>query len=141
MNDSTCAKGWGPVIASDVDGSDLALAWTAHREGAVKLELLGLEQAETVDEGVAIAQGAGMPPQNFVVGDRNGNIAWTIAGRIPKREGGYDPRLPADWSQPGTGWNGWREPAEYPLLSNRRDMSCGRPTHACSTKARNSMPW
>lgn len=109
---------WGPVTASDVDGSDLALAWTAHREGAVNLELLGLEQAETVDEGVAIAQRAGMPPQNFVVGDRNGNIAWTIAGRIPKREGGYDPRLPADWSQPGTGWNGWLEPAEYPLLSN-----------------------
>ncbi|HNR92352.1 MAG TPA: penicillin acylase family protein [Dokdonella sp.] len=109
---------WGPITAKDVDGSELALAWTAHREGAVNLELMNLERAETVDEGVAIAQRAGMPAQNFVVGDRNGNIAWTIAGRIPKREGGYDPRLPADWSQPGTGWNGWVDPDDYPLLSN-----------------------
>lgn len=109
---------WGPITAKDFDGSELALAWTAHREGAVNLELMNLERAETVDEGVAIAQNAGMPAQNFVVGDRNGNIAWTIAGRIPKREGGYDPRLPADWSQPGTGWNGWIDPADYPLLSN-----------------------
>ncbi|MBN8481304.1 MAG: penicillin acylase family protein [Xanthomonadales bacterium] len=109
---------WGPITAKDVDGSELALAWTAHREGAVNLELLDLDQAETVDEGVAIAQRAGMPAQNFVVGDRHGNIAWTIAGRIPKREGGYDARLPADWSTPGTGWNGWIDPVAYPLIAN-----------------------
>ncbi len=34
-----------------------------------------------------------------MVGDRAGSIAWTIAGRIPKRIGGFDPTLPADWSQ------------------------------------------
>ncbi len=109
---------WGPITAKDIDGSELALAWTAHRDGAVNLDLLDLDLAETVDEGVSIAQRAGIPAQNFVVGDRSGNIAWTIAGRIPKREGGFDARLPADWSRSGSGWNGWVEPASYPLIAN-----------------------
>lgn len=109
---------WGPVIAKDHDGVELALAWTAHHDDAVNLDLLDFERAESVDEGVSIAQRAGMPAQNLLVADRFGNIAWTIAGRIPKREGGYDPRLPADWSVPGTGWTGVIDANDYPLLSN-----------------------
>jgi penicillin amidase len=109
---------WGPILAKDVDDIPLALAWTAHREGASNLELIQLEQAETADEGVAIAQQAGMPAQNFLVADRFGHIAWTIAGRIPQRIGGFDPRLPADWSKPGTGWNGWLAAEQYPLIAN-----------------------
>ena len=80
----------------------------------VQLRAAALELAETADEAVAIAQVAGMPPQNFVVGDRPGNIAWTIAGRLPKRIGDYDARLPADFSKAGTGWDGWLEPRECP---------------------------
>ena len=57
-----------------------------------------------------------MPPQNFVVGDADGNIGWTIAGKIPVREG-YDPMLPADWSE-GGGWTGWVDPDEYPRVIN-----------------------
>jgi penicillin amidase len=112
---------WGPVLATDADGTPLALAWTALRPGAVNMELMQLDTAESVDEAVEIANRAGMPPNNFVVGDRAGNIAWTIAGRIPKREGGYDPLLPSDWSKPGTGWNGWLDPTEYPRLPNPPD--------------------
>ncbi len=109
---------WGPILASDIDGVPLALAWTAHREGAVSLDLLDLERAQTADEAVAIAQRSGMPVQNFLVADHVGHIAWTIAGRIPRREGGFDARLPADWSVPGTGWNGWLEAVEHPLIAN-----------------------
>ncbi|MEO7560533.1 MAG: penicillin acylase family protein, partial [Nitrosospira sp.] len=29
---------------------------------------------------------------------------------------GYDPTLPADWSKPDTGWNGWLMPTQYPLI-------------------------
>ena len=112
---------WGPILADDVDGTPLALAWTAHREGAVNLDLMRLETAETADEGVAIAQQAGMPAQNFLVADRFGNIAWSIAGRIPRRSGGFDPRLPSDWSTPDTGWQGWLRPEELPLISNPPD--------------------
>ncbi|MEP7096143.1 MAG: penicillin acylase family protein [Dokdonella sp.] len=109
---------WGPILATDTDGTPLALAWTAQQPGAIDVDLAHMDQAETVDEAVAIAQASGVPPQNFVVGDRAGSIAWTIAGRIPKRIGGFDPTLPADWSQPGTGWDGWLNASATPSLSN-----------------------
>src|SRR5512146_509986 len=109
---------WGPVIGEDADGTPLALAWTALLPGALNFDIIKLDVAETVDEAIATANDAGIAPQNFVVGDRAGNIGWTIAGRIPRREGGYDPLLPSDWSQPGTGWNGWLAPQEYPRLPN-----------------------
>ncbi|NCT66978.1 MAG: penicillin acylase family protein [Rhodanobacteraceae bacterium] len=109
---------WGPILASDADGTPLALAWSMHRPGAINTDLVHLEQAENADQAVAIAQASGVPPQNFVVGDRHGSIAWTIAGRIPRRVGGFDPMLPADWSQPGSGWDGWLDPRDYPLIAN-----------------------
>ena len=109
---------WGPILASDADGTPLALAWTALVPGGVDLELRHLDTAESVDEALDIANRCGLPPQNFVVGDRAGNIGWTIAGRIPQRVGGYDPRLPSDWSAPATGWNGWLPAAAYPRLPN-----------------------
>ena len=109
---------WGPIIADDADGTPLALAWTALQPGGSNMELLHLDVAETVDEAIETANRAGMPVQNVVVGDRAGNIGWTLAGHIPRRIGGYDPQLPSDWSQPGTGWSGWLEPNEYPRLPN-----------------------
>ncbi|MBA4142697.1 MAG: penicillin acylase family protein [Nitrosospira sp.] len=107
---------WGPILTADHDGTPLALAWTAHRPGAVNMDLVRLEEAETVAEAVAIAHNAGIPAQNFTVGDREGRIAWTIAGRIPVRTGDFDPMLPADWSLPGVGWNGWLMPSQLPLI-------------------------
>jgi penicillin amidase len=109
---------WGPILADDVDGTPLALAWTALQPGGLNIELLHLDVAETVDEAIDTANHAGMPAQNFIVGDRVGNIGWTIAGRIPRRIGNYDPKLPADFSQANTGWNGWLDPGEYPRLPN-----------------------
>ena len=109
---------WGPLLGEDADGTPLALAWSAQEPGAINIELTRLELARNVDEAVSIAQASGLPPQNFIAGDRAGSIAWTIAGRIPRRGGGYDPRLPADWSQPGTGWDGWLAPGELPLVAN-----------------------
>jgi len=109
---------WGPIIGKDADGTPLALSWVAQQPGAINVDLVRLETAHNVDEAVAVAQSSGIPPQNFVAGDSAGSIVWTIAGRIPKRIGSYDPNLPADWSQPGTGWDGWLEPSLHPLVTN-----------------------
>lgn len=113
---------WGPILASDHDGTPLALAWVAHEAGSVNMELSELEQMDTVDEAITIARKASIPPQNFIVGDRNGKIGWTIVGRIPARSGNYDPRLPADWSKPDTGWLGWLKPEQYPLILDRQRL-------------------
>lgn len=113
---------WGPILADDHDGTPLALVWTVYQSGSVNLDLIELEQVETVDNAIVVAQHAGIPAQNFIVGDRNGNIAWTIAGRIPLRTGQYNPGIPADWSEGNIGWQGWLEAAKYPLISNPQEQ-------------------
>lgn len=109
---------WGPIIAKDHDNTSLALAWTALHPEAVNLKLIDLEHAQTAEQAAKIAQLTGIPVQSFIVGDRNGDISWTFAGRIPNRSDNYDPQLPADWSVSDTGWNGWLDAEHYPLINN-----------------------
>ncbi len=109
---------WGPILATDHDETPLALVWTALQPDAINFRLTKLEQVETAGEAVTIVQNRGMPTQNIIVGDKDGNIVWTIAGRIPKRTGNYNPQLPSDWTIPNTGWNGWLNTTQYPLISN-----------------------
>ncbi|MEO1203812.1 MAG: penicillin acylase family protein, partial [Pseudomonadota bacterium] len=113
---------WGPVDDSiGYPDGEIAISWTAHDPRAINLNILKLETASSAAEAMDIANTMGIPPQNFVVGDADGHIGWTIAGRIPVR-GDYDPRVPADWSE-AEGWTGWREPGEYPRIV---DPSSGR---------------
>lgn len=108
---------WGPVLDEhDYPEGELAVRWLAHEANAVNLGQLDLESAKTVFEAVDIANRMGMPPQNFVAGDADGNIAWTIAGQIPLR-GEYDATIPADWSE-HEGWIGWLAAEDYPRLIN-----------------------
>lgn len=106
---------WGPLLHADADGNELAALWIGHAPEAVDLGLADLERVTSVDAAIGKVQGIGIPPQNLVVGDATGTIGWTIAGRLPRRQG-YFPRVPADLSvAPGLGWNGWLDPSEYPV--------------------------
>lgn len=108
---------WGPVI----DGPDAhhphALRWLAHLPEATNIRLMDMEHAHNVHDALRIASRAGAPPQNFQVVDREGNIAWTILGRIPRRVG-YNPQLPSSWADKGVGWNGWLADEDYPSIVN-----------------------
>jgi len=108
---------WGPV-RDDIDYPDgeIAVSWIAHKPEGVNLGLLRVENAASVAEALDIANTISMPPQNFVTGDADGNIGWTIAGKIPRKTG-FDPMLPADWSEEH-GWQGWLDPSEYPRVVN-----------------------
>lgn len=112
---------WGPIMAHDVDGAPLALAWIADRPRAYNLQLMQLERAPDVDRALALAPQLGMPPQNLLVADRAGHIGWTLAGNSVPLRAGFDPQLPADWSRPGSGWIGWAAPAQYPRIENPAD--------------------
>ncbi|MEW9571113.1 penicillin acylase family protein [Rhodanobacter sp. Si-c] len=112
---------WGPIMAKDTDGTPLALAWIAQQPRAYNLDLIQLEHAASAAAALDLAPTFGMPPQNILVADSAGHIGWTIAGNgIPLRNG-QDPLLPADWSQPGSGWTGWVAPAQYPRLLDPAD--------------------
>jgi penicillin amidase len=108
---------WGPVDDRiDYPDGDIAVSWIAHSPEALNLNLVTLETASDVDEALGIAATMGIPPQNFVVGDTGGNIGWTIAGRIPVKNG-FDAMVPTDWSRE-EGWIGWLHPSDYPRVVN-----------------------
>lgn len=109
---------WGPIMATDTDGTPLALAWTAQDPRAVNLNILKLETATTVNQALALAPTIGIPPQNLVVADARGDIGWTIAGSVIPLRAGFDPSAPADWSTPGTGWVGDAPPGDDPRIEN-----------------------
>jgi penicillin amidase len=84
-----------------------------------------MEAATTVAEGVAVAHRAGIPALNILLADRAGAIAWTIAGRLPKRVG-YDGRLPVTWTFGDRKWAGHLPPAEVPVMLGDAAVTPGR---------------
>ena len=106
---------WGPVIDRDHNGQLRAYQWTAHDPEAVNLKLLDIEGANTIEEAVAVAHTAGAPPQNAMIADRTGRIAWTVAGRIPRRVG-FEGRLPVTRTDASRKWDGWVASADVPRV-------------------------
>jgi penicillin G amidase len=112
---------WGPVRDDLVHPQgEVAISWIAHHPEAVNIEQLALETAGSIDEAMTIANRMGIPPQNFMTGDNNGRIGWTLAGQVPLRGGEHDSRLPIDGAT-GGGFIGWLAPADYPRISDPAD--------------------
>jgi len=112
---------WGPIMASDVDDTPLALAWIADQPRGYNVTLMQLEQTTDAHAALDLAPQFGMPPQNFVVADTTGHIGWTLAGNSIPLRATIDPLRPSDWSKPGSGWQGWATPAQYPRIENPSD--------------------
>ncbi len=111
---------WGPVTAPDHAGRLFAIAWVAHDPQGLNLGLARMEYAETLEEAMDVANQAGIPGQNCVLADRDGRIAWTIAGRIPRRVG-FSGQVPVSWADGSRRWDGWYEPADYPRIVDPPD--------------------
>ena len=108
---------WGPVLENiDYPDGEIAVSWIAHKPDGVNLRIVDLETADSAAAALNIANTIAMPPQNFVTGDANGNIGWTIAGKIPLKSS-FDAMLPADWSTEH-GWVGWLDANDYPRILN-----------------------
>lgn len=109
---------WGPIVGKDAVGRRIAMRWTAHDLGAVRIApTLAMEQAGSVAEAVAIAHSSGIPQQNLVVGDRSGAIAWTIMGRVPARYG-FDGRDVVSFADGSSGWRGYLPAEAVPVVAN-----------------------
>jgi len=112
---------WGPVTDQDDNGHKVVWRWIAHDPDAVNLAgSLGLESARSVRDALNVAHTAGMPDQNFVVGDSEGHIGWTVIGQIPRRVGLND-ELPHSWADGAHAWNGYLPAAEIPEIVDPAD--------------------
>lgn len=108
---------WGPVIGEDEQGNLLVHRWVAHDPEGANVGLFSLENLNTVTEAIALAPTVGIPHQNMVVGDSQGNIGWTTIGSIPSRFGG-DGSKPEDWSNGDKYWQGYLTPDQSPAIVN-----------------------
>jgi penicillin amidase len=109
---------WGPVVETR-DGKVFVHKWIGNDPSAFDMNLMEFESAKNVEQLMELASRAGMPNQNVMMVDTEGNIGWTISGRIPKRVG-PPPNTPVDWSQGGE-WLGYLEPSEHPRSYNPPD--------------------
>lgn len=107
---------WGPVVQEPAGGRALAVAWNAHDPSALNFAGLALLEAGSVREAISIMHRAGMPNQNLIVADAAGEVAWTVAGRVPARAAGFDGLHPGDWGAGTAGWTGWLRDAEVPAV-------------------------
>lgn len=106
---------WGPIIRTDHRGRDLAQRWVAHDPDVLAGDITAPERARSVNDALLAAAGLGIPAQNFVAGDRDGHIGWTIAGPIPRRVG-FDGSYPTSWADGARRWDGYLTAAEFPRV-------------------------
>ncbi len=106
---------WGPIIGPGPQNRLLAYRWVLHEPAATNYELFAMETATGVDDAIAVAHRAGIPAQNIVIADDAGQIAWTIAGRLPRRIK-FDGRLPTSWAYGDRHWDGLLPADEIPVV-------------------------
>ncbi len=107
---------WGPVFDFGIE-KIFALKWVAHQAQASNMGLIRMEQVKTVRQAMEIASGNGIPTQNAVLADRDGNIGWIHFGALPNRKSG-EYGVPGDWSDGNLGWDGWLSYADQPKVYN-----------------------
>jgi len=108
---------WGPVIGKNHKGQWLAYRWVAHDKQAINLTAIELETTTSVEQAFNVAARAGIPSQNMMVGDTQGNIGWTIMGPIPSKFGDIG-NTPKYWHEGNNGWQGYLTPQQYPRVLN-----------------------
>ncbi|WP_299581179.1 penicillin acylase family protein [uncultured Microbulbifer sp.] len=108
---------WGPVIGTNHRGTPLVYRWVAHDMPGGNMNLLRMESVTTTSQALDLGPQIGIPHQNFVVGDRKGNIGWTIAGAIPRRVG-FDGSRSVSWAEGKAYWDGYLSAEEQPRIDN-----------------------
>ncbi len=97
----------GPVISDQLSGltglkHPFSLRWSAQDPGNMLPNLLRMNLAQKWDDFKVAAQSWTEPPINLVYADREGNIGYLLASRIPVRSNGHG-------EGPFQGWTGENE--------------------------------
>ncbi len=104
--------GWRPDSTSA-----FAMRWTAQTPSDELTALIAMARAPSLAEFQAALETFRVPEQNVVYADRDGTIAYFLAGRVPVRRAG-DGSLPEPgWTGAG-GWTRYLSSAELPREVN-----------------------
>ncbi|MAA93761.1 MAG: penicillin amidase, partial [Rheinheimera sp.] len=106
---------WGPFIT--YGKQTFALRWVAYDPSAVNFNLLRLENSKNTAQALALAPITGIPTQNMLVADKEGNIGWTPLGPLPARQlSDWD--TAQDWSDGKQNWSANLSAEQYPKILN-----------------------
>ena len=108
---------WGPVVGEMPDGTPMVVRWIAHAPAAFEPGYADLASVASVGEALDVAARLGMPAQNFVAADTQGNIGWTVTGPMPLRRNDQ-PSEDAIRSSLGSSWQGWLPAERRPRIEN-----------------------
>jgi penicillin amidase len=111
---------WGPVVGVDHDRREQVLKWVAHDPHVLATDPARIARARSVDDAVHLAVGASLAAQNLVVGDRDGHIAWTMYGAVPRRVG-FTGDVPTSWADGTRRWDGYLAYDEHPRVVDPPD--------------------
>jgi len=113
----------GPLRS--VGARTYAVHWIAHDIRALNSRHRELELTDTLAQALAVSTTISIPAQNFVAGDDQGHIGWTITGLLPRRtpagsHGTAPGQLDASFPLAADGsvqtWTELLAPAEYPRV-------------------------
>jgi len=113
----------GPVL-SDMDvipsdsGEHLALQWVGHQVSDEFGAFLRSNRATTIDEFVEAFRGYAVSSQNMLVVDTAGNIAMTLALRLPIREYDTPDNIVFPSEDSAYRWHGSLEAPDLPVAKN-----------------------
>jgi penicillin amidase len=112
---------WGPVPYNDPTHPlyGCALRWSPHDpdDYPALSRFLGLNKASNQQEYTEAITGFAAPAQNIIFADKNGDIAITVQGNLPIRQG-EEGRFIQDGSTQAAQWRGYIPHQELPKMHN-----------------------
>lgn len=108
---------WGPILGDTPTGEKRVRRWAAYHPDAANIRALMTEQYASTSEFLQNSYKTNLPVQNYVVADKEGNIAWTLAGFLPDRNG-TNPYEATYSSKAENIWTEKLHPDKWPLLLN-----------------------
>ncbi len=103
----------GPVLSNE-GGKILTMRWTAA--DGFGFPFLDLNRAKNWQEFRSALGDFWGPPQNFIYADRNGNIGYQAAGKLPVRH--FDGDVPVDGASGNYEWEGYIPYEQMPSSYN-----------------------
>ena len=112
---------WGPLLTRPGTGGPVyAQHWAECEPGGINFGVAEVATAHNLDEAITVAHRSAIHPQNILIGDRDGNVAWTVIGRLPRRVG-FDGHSPQSWAEGTRRWDGFLPPEQVPVVRNPTD--------------------